>query len=86
MMTLQDNTFNRISFTKNDMAEVMEEVFAECRHLREAGQKEYANGPAFGNFERLAVMLDTPREKVLWTYLMKHIDGIVSWIKGHKSH
>lgn len=52
----------------------------------DAGQAEYAGGaPAFGNFERLSQELDTSREKVLWTYAIKHKDGIAAWIRGHKS-
>lgn len=59
----------------------------EVMATREEGQKEYSGGNdnAFGNFERLATQLDMSREKVLWVYAMKHVDGIASWLKGHKS-
>ena len=55
--------------------------------MREAGQKEYARNQnnAFANFERIANNLDTSREKILMVYLLKHIDGILSHINGHKS-
>ena len=54
---------------------------------RDAGQKEYAHGRdnVFANFERGAKALDISREKVLMTYLLKHIDGISAYVKGHKS-
>ena len=55
--------------------------------MRAAGQKEYArkNSNAFANFERVGKNLDIKREEVLLVYLLKHIDGICSFVKGHKS-
>lgn len=54
--------------------------------LRAAGQKEYAGGEnVFGNFTRLADELDSTPEKVLWTYAMKHKDGIASYLRGNTS-
>lgn len=55
--------------------------------MREAGQKEYArrSSNAFANFERVADYIDSEREKVLMVYLLKHIDGISSFVNGHKS-
>ena len=54
---------------------------------RDAGQKEYAHGRenVFANFERGAKALEISREKVLMTYLLKHIDGISAYVKGHRS-
>ena len=54
---------------------------------RDAGQKEYAHDSdnVFANFERVAASLDITREKVLMTYLLKHMDGISAYTKGHKS-
>lgn len=73
--------------TKAEMAEVMQTVFDECGGLREAGQKEYAhrNENAFANFERVAERLDLDRKQVLMVYAEKHLDGIHSFIQGHKS-
>lgn len=72
--------------TQEDLAKIMEMVFEECQSLRGAGQKEYAGGEnAFGNFVRLAEELDSTPEKVLWTYAMKHKDGIAAHIRGHVS-
>ena len=55
--------------------------------MRAAGQKEYArkNNNAFANFERVGENLNIQREEVLLVYLLKHIDGICSFVKGHKS-
>tara|TARA_R110002020_G_scaffold128392_5_gene287788 strand:- start:11 stop:310 length:300 start_codon:yes stop_codon:yes gene_type:complete len=55
--------------------------------IRDDGQKEYAHdeGNVFANFERVANTLNIPREKVLLTYMLKHIDGIVAYVEGHKS-
>ena len=39
----------------------------------------------FANFERVATTLDISKEKALMVYLLKHIDGIVSYIEGHQS-
>jgi hypothetical protein len=76
-----------MKYTKGDVAKTFSQVFEEIMKLREAGQQEYAHGDdsPFRNFEALAVELDLPREKVLWTYAMKHRDGIVAWLNGHKS-
>ena len=55
--------------------------------VRDEGQKEYAHheGNVFANFDRVAERLNTSAEKVLMGYLLKHIDGITAYIKGHKS-
>ena len=39
----------------------------------------------FANFERVANTLDINRETALMCYLLKHIDGVVSYTQGHKS-
>ena len=54
---------------------------------RDAGQKEYAQSEdnVFANFERIAKSVDTDRKKVLMVYLLKHIDGISAYTKGHHS-
>ena len=54
---------------------------------RDAGQREYAQSEdnVFANFERVAKSIDTDRKKVLMVYLLKHIDGISAYTKGHNS-
>lgn len=72
--------------TLSAVAAHFDKVWEKLRALREAGQKEYAGGTnAFGNFERLGAALQLPREKILWVYLVKHLDGIQAWLNGHKS-
>ena len=59
----------------------------EIKKTRDSGQKEYAHkiSNVFANFERVAESLDIHRQKVLATYLLKHVDGVMAYIKGHKS-
>jgi len=73
--------------TREQMAKVMDDVFRECGGLRKAGQKEYAHRDenAFANFERVGERLGLKREQVLLVYAEKHLDGIHSYVKGHKS-
>ena len=73
--------------TQKQMESLIKNIFEEVQDMRDAGQKEYAQQEdnAFANFERISGWLDTNKKEVLMVYLMKHIDGICSWIKGHKS-
>lgn len=73
--------------TRDEMQNVMQKVFAECQALCEAGQKEYAHREenAFANFERVAERNHISREKVLLVYMEKHLDGIHSYVNGHRS-
>ena len=65
----------------------MKGILSEVQQTRDSGQKEYAHteNNVFANFERVANTLNIEREKVLMTYLLKHIDGIVAHIDGHQS-
>lgn len=62
-------------------------MLGEVKGTRDSGQKEYAHDKdnVFANFDRVASSLEISREQALMTYLLKHIDGISSYIKGHKS-
>ena len=55
--------------------------------MRAAGQKEYArkSDNAFANFERVGDNLDLNKKEVLLVYMLKHVDGVCSYVKGHKS-
>ena len=66
---------------------ISEEILPKIKAARDAGQKEYAQDEdnVFANFERVAESLHISREKVLMVYLLKHIDGISAYTKGHKS-
>lgn len=69
------------------MDKILQRIQTEENYLREAGQKEYAHNDenALANFERVAEQTGMTREQVLMIYLLKHLDGISAWIKGHKS-
>jgi len=73
--------------TQKEMVDMMEYVFDRLRSLRAAGQQEYAIDldNAFRNFDALGAELGLDRKMVLWVYAKKHIDGIVSYLRGHKS-
>ena len=73
--------------TSQRMNQLMEEILTEISKTRTSGQKEYAHSEenVFANFERVASTLDITRETALMTYLLKHVDGISSHVKGHKS-
>ena len=66
---------------------IQEEILPQVLRTRDEGQKEYAHevNNVFANFERIAKALETSREKVLMVYLLKHIDGISAYTKGHRS-
>ena len=62
-------------------------IFEQVETIHTQGQKEYAmdEDNVFANFERIAKSVDTDRKKVLMVYLLKHIDGISAYTKGHHS-
>ena len=72
---------------KQEFNELFLDIMMEVKKTRDEGQKEYAHTEenVFANFERVADSLNISKEQALMVYLMKHIDGINAWIKGHKS-
>ena len=73
--------------TQSHMHKFMDHIWQKITRMRDAGQKEYAHDEknVFANFERAANLLCVNREKILMTYLLKHIDGIAAYANGHKS-
>ena len=73
--------------TYPEMKKVVKLQLKQVLKTRDAGQKEYAHdiGNVFANFERSSELLDIPRDKALMVFLLKHIDGIAAYVKGHKS-
>jgi hypothetical protein len=73
--------------TSKELHEVMESIFEECRCLRKQGQKEYSRDEdsPFANFKRIGFWLGKDQKEVLIVYALKHLDGILSYIRGHKS-
>lgn len=72
---------------RRDFDELMENFFDELRDVRSAGQKEYAHTEenVFRNFAAVAAETGQDQRLVLWTYLRKHLDGILAHIRGHRS-
>ena len=73
--------------THKKMQTLMNAIIKEVTLTRDEGQKEYAHDEedVFANFNRVANLLEEDRKKVLMTYMLKHIDGIAAYVKGHKS-
>ena len=69
------------------MSKVMNRILKEVTVTRDAGQAEYSHDDSdvFANFNRVSDLLDIDRKKVLMTYMLKHVDGIAAYVKGHKS-
>ena len=72
---------------KEILDNLMEYIFKEVKRTRNDGQNEYARdkGNVFANFERVASFTNVNREKVLLTYMTKHLDGLCAYADGHRS-
>ena len=72
---------------RQNMKILIESIFKEVLRVRDAGQEEYARnvGNVFANFERVATFTGSSREKVLLTYMIKHVDGLCAYADGHSS-
>ena len=72
---------------QSDMSKVMNRILKEVAIMRDAGQEEYAHDDddVFANFNRVSDLLEVDRKKVLMTYMLKHVDGIAAYVKGHES-
>ena len=72
---------------KEEMNDLMFHIFEEVTRIRREGQSEYARDikNVFANFERVASFIRQPKEKVLLTYMIKHVDGLCAYADGHKS-
>lgn len=70
-----------------EFSRLMEDTIKELRDLKDKGQKEYARNDTnvFSNFVRVSQALNIDQKQVLLVFLLKHIDGIISYINGYKS-
>ena len=70
-----------------EMMNLIDDILLKVKDMHTEGQKEYAmtEDNVFANFERIANQTGQSKEMILWVYLMKHVDGIASYIRGHKS-
>ncbi len=57
-------------------------VEEERQLLSKKGQEYSGKADRHLNFKRLAAQLNLTPEQVLWVYLTKHLDGILSYIRG----
>jgi hypothetical protein len=66
---------------------IIQSQIKQILQTRDDGQKEYARdiNNVFANFQRVGEYVDISQEQVLMVYLLKHIDGIMAYINGHKS-
>lgn len=73
--------------TRAEFGELLVQIQKMEREVSDAGQREYAHNSSncHANFDRLADLLGLRAEQVLLVYLMKHMDGIVAWVNGHRS-
>ena len=71
----------------SQMNGLMTMILEKVSETRSSGQLEYAHDEdeVFANFNRVSDLLEEDRKKVLMTYLLKHIDGIAAYVKGHES-
>tara|TARA_R110002020_G_scaffold242351_2_gene455694 strand:+ start:279 stop:614 length:336 start_codon:yes stop_codon:yes gene_type:complete len=72
---------------KHEMNSLMKRIDNIVNQTRDDGQSEYARDfdNVFANFERVASFTGISREKVLLTYMIKHIDGLCAYADGHHS-
>ena len=66
---------------------IIKSQIQQILQTRDNGQQEYARNlnNVFANFQRVGEYVGVCQEKVLMVYLLKHIDGIIAYIDGHKS-
>ena len=72
----------------DEMTSLMEKVIIpEIKETRASGQAEYArtDTDVLANFKRIGKTLNMDPDKVIAVYLLKHIDGVISYIDGHQS-
>ena len=62
-------------------------ILPEVLKTRTSGQKEYARDidDVFHNFRRVASFTGDSEEKAILTYMVKHMDGVGSYINGYES-
>lgn len=73
--------------SREQVAQLMAEIFAECQKTRDVAQKEYAHKEenALANFEEAAAEVGITREQSWYMYAVKHWRGVAAWIKGFRS-
>jgi len=76
-----------IKMTKERFDQLANRIWDLILKTRDDGQKEYARSEddVHANFKRCSDWMgDTPMKSMMY-YMLKHIDGVVAYINGHKS-
>ena len=73
--------------TKDNFDKLSQEIWEQICSTREQGQNEYARttDDVLANFKRIASWQHKSQETILLTYMLKHIDGIISYVNGYES-
>ena len=72
---------------KQDFNTLTKHIWETIMSTRDSGQSEYARDTedVLANFKRIGSWKNESQESVLLTYLLKHIDGIISHVNGYVS-
>jgi|TARA_Y100000114_G_C11662098_1_gene279543 hypothetical protein len=72
---------------KDEFDMLAQDIWMAIINTREQGQDEYARtkDDVLANFKRVASWQNRSQESVLMTYMLKHIDGILSYVNGYES-
>ena len=75
------------AMNREDFDKLTNEIWESIMTTRNQGQNEYARTEkdVLANFKRIASWQGTTQESVLMTYLLKHIDGMLSHVTGFTS-
>lgn len=74
-----------VFMTREEEEQVVEELISEEMEVLFKARKEYSpDKNIFANFVRIGDRLGLTPEKILLVYLLKHLDGIVSYVQGHE--
>ena len=72
---------------RKDFDNLTNKIWETTLKTRNQGQNEYARTETdvLANFKRIGDWKDETQESVLMTYLLKHIDGMLSYVSGFTS-
>ena len=76
-----------LAMNREDFDKLTNEIWESIMTTRNQGQNEYARTETdvLANFKRIGDWKDETQESVLMTYLLKHIDGMLSYVSGFTS-
>ena len=76
-----------LTMNRKDFDNLTDKIWETILNTRNQGQDEYARDETdvLANFKRIGNWKNETQESVLLTYMLKHIDGIISYSEGHVS-